>query len=257
MVSYDWRRAIPAAARLWSYGAEHIFGLDSDGRTWGGDAFVAPDDSEIRRALHAAGLAPHELNALRTVRAPYYRAGVPPSVLETEERNDLSRCASHWPIFNLDADEELVNPDEFFRWVEAQPPLGAFAWSGRGVPVYKVIGDTALVFRTNQRIPLALGRAGIWTGPRSCRDWLDCPAKIINWFMAGRTDDELALKFGAMSYIDDTWWGPALFAQWRGTTLDNYQHVRGFAKNFGQAPLVAIPVEDLRAGRWDALERPL
>ncbi|HXD98240.1 MAG TPA: hypothetical protein VN646_16950 [Candidatus Acidoferrum sp.] len=253
LLAYDWKQGCEAIARLWSYGEEHIVGWDAGGVTWGGGHYTPIIYSDVMHALHAAGADTADIAArVRVVLADFHRPGVHVADLETAERNALSWLAKpNNKIITLDADEEPVNFEYFADWFKGWEMPTPLVYRGQQLPVYKVIGDVALVFQRPTWTPIAMGSRGIFCGPRAGEQMLSTPLKLINWFLAGRSDEELRLKFAAMSYMEGN--DPeALLELHHRTTLDNYGLVRGFSGTYNNVGLVPISLADLRAGRWEA-----
>lgn len=257
LVAYDWRRAIPSMARLWRLGVEHVIGYDRGGVTWGGGRFTPPTPEGLRAALIAAGLSELAVDArLRIVAGDWYSPGVHVADLETHERQSLSwACRKGTVQAWLDADEEPCNWPELVEWFGDRGGE-AIGYTAHQIPVYKVIGDTALVFSRGQRTPVVLGTPGLFDGPRACCQTAPSPLRLVNWWLDGMTEDELLLKFRAMSYIRVADVDPReVLDQWRTVTLENYRTVEGFPGTYGNQRLHPISVADLRAGRWAELEK--
>lgn len=254
-LAYDWRRGAESIARCWSYGDEHIVSWDLGGRTWGGGMFAPPSLDAFCLELAGRGVPARETRdprRLRFVLGDFHMPGVNDlGAVETRQRNAITWLARPGNLLiTLDADEEPINWPEFATWMGAKQ-IGATAMMGQQCPIYKIIGDTALVFPPC-RCPVAIGVPGIWDAPRGCYAFSEGPLKVVNWFLAGRDRAELEMKLGAMTYMIG-YDAPAMLAQWERTTLDNYGEVSGFAGTYVRAPLVPISLEDLWAGRWDTL----
>jgi hypothetical protein len=257
-VAYDWLRGVSTIAKCWAYGDEHIVSWDVGGRTWGGGRFLPPTMTGFASALVEAGVPAADVLDTRRLRFCLGDFYMPPPApvdigeVETRQRNAITWLARPGNLIcTLDADEEPVNFPEWREWV-GHKQNGAQAWLGLQLPIFKIIGDVALAFPPC-RCPVAIGAPGIWDGPRAAAG-TDSPLKIVNWFLAGRSEDELRVKLGAMTYMNG-YDAEVMLNLWRETDLTNYGKVLGFAGTYQRMPLVPLTLADLWAGRWDELIR--
>jgi hypothetical protein len=259
-LAYDWRLGLKAIAAVWDIADEIIVGLDGRGRTWAGDRFTPPEPGEFLDALEATlpdeasgGRGPGDelvlLDRLRLVVGDFWRAGVDRKQLQIQERLALTQlCKPGGWIFTLDADEELVNPAEVRAWCNANPPRPGAGLNCTMTSVYKVIGETALVYdRPARQFPVAQADPGVFIdGETRAQSWQLCPAHLLHWHL-GRDERELTIKLRALSPCsrppDD------MVAIWRETTLENYWdgQPRGGTCYSDSDPLRAVPLAMLRA----------
>ncbi len=254
-VAYDWRRAVEQVARLWSYG-EHVVGWDLGGRTWGGGEFIPPHPSSVVLCLQRAGVWTVPGERLRFAAAHFYVAGLERIAIEVRNRNALTWMARPGNlIVTLDADEELIDPEGFVEWAKSQPVCRGWAYEAQRLQVYKTIGDVALVWSRTDPAVVLLDAPGLFNGPRGAMSQ-PCPARLINWWLAGRDENEFLLHAGAMGYARNHE-PAALLDEWRAVTLENAHEVRGWAGQRVPAhvSLVPIAISDLRAGRWGSVLR--
>jgi hypothetical protein len=241
-----------------------VVGWSLSGLTWGGKRFMPPTVAMFRDEVwrHAVALHDHAsamtADRLRFVLGDFYSLGVGSAINETCERNALTCVArpGRW-IVTMDSDEEIVNLPDFLDFVGDKPVEPYLTWTGSSRAVYKVVGDVALVAMW-QQTPVMLGCAGSFEGPRVPRMPVQLsPMRFINWFLAedtgrNRPDEEVRLKLESTSHLYPD--RADVFARWQATTLDNFGSVQGVGVNYPHIRLQAIPVADLRAGRWAVLK---
>ena len=257
-IAYDWRLALRAIAAVWDIADEIIVGWDGRGRTWGGDRYPpieAPELlDELGVTLPAAGSASGKL---RLVVADFWAPGRDRRGLQVAERMALTWLArpGNW-VCTVDADEELLNPDELRAWALRNPPREGVGLTCGMTSVYKVIGETALIYDSPlKRFHLALPGPGVFIERlQSAQEWIDSPAQFLHWHM-GRTEEELRIKLRALCPVGGPEGTPEertaeeMIRVWRDTTLDNYFHSapRGATCYPDSASLRAVPMAMLRA----------
>lgn len=249
-IAYDWRLAARAIASVWDIADEIIVGWDARGRTWAGDRYIPIEAGELYDVLE--GVLPEHVSLfdkLRLVAGDFYRPDVDRQTLQVQERRALTElCRPGGWIFTLDADEELVNPGELRAWCNDNPPRPGEGLNCLMTSVYKVIGETALVYDHPQRqFPIAQADPGAFIdGQTRAQHWTLCPARLLHWHL-GRNEDELRVKLRALSPCGRT--PDEMLATWRGTTLENYfdGQPRGATCYSDSDTLRPVPLAMLRA----------
>jgi hypothetical protein len=148
-IAYDWRLALRSIASIWNIADEVLVAWDARGRTWSGDLYRPLDVDVFFDELEASIGEDFGDNRdrLRVFAGDFYREGVPRQTLQIQERVALtSLCKPGGWIFTLDADEELLNPAEVRAWCEQHPPRPGEGLNCLMTSVYKVIGETALIY---------------------------------------------------------------------------------------------------------------
>lgn len=247
-ISYDWKQAPRAIASVWDIVDEIIVSWDRSGTTWGGFPFEPPTDwqlfDQIRERL---GRSYERIRGkLRILAGNFYVDGRDRQGLQVQQRLAISHLAQpgSWQL-TLDADEELIDPLTFADGLPPpQPGLGvtvAFR------SIYKIIGETALVFDSDRHFPIAQSEPGVFIdGMTRAQHWLPVPGLVLHHHM-DRPESELRIKLASLS---PTAYGiDEVINAWNSTTLANYHEPRPrpgtcYAPD---TPLRAIPVTMLRA----------
>jgi len=249
VLAYDWELGIEALRRCYPIADEILVGLDADRISWAGRPYPFKEKA-FRRAIRSVD----PQGKIRVLEQNFHAQGGP-AVNETHERNALSLACrpGNW-VLQIDADEWMMNPLEFRRWLaglRVERELMA-----RWCIVYKVIGRTALVVDTDRDWTcMGGGRRGAHWQRRETGSWrVRSPLALLH-FSWGLSEPELRRKlsnWGHSHEIDV----PAALKAWRSVTLKNY---RGF-KNFHPLEptlwpgLKAVPLDRLEAwvrGRGD------
>lgn len=247
-VAYDWRLAVRAIRSVWGIAHDVIVAWDANGVTWGGGTFEPPTRDafcdEVAAAMPDAIGGSFVRDRMRVFEGRFWQPGRTRLELQQAERRALSHLArpGGW-IIRLDADEEVINPVELADTLpEPRPGLGVTA---SYTSVYKVIGETALIYDSVQRFHIGQCEPGSHIEAEGrAQEWFHSPARILHWTMA-RTEDELWLKLNAMA---ENSYGPqVIFDAWRATTLTNYHQGKHPGTCYApETPLRPVPLAMLR-----------
>jgi hypothetical protein len=247
-IAYDWLRAVRAIASVWSIAREVLVSWDRRGLTWDGQTFKAPDEwTLLDRLRDRIGIAYSEgRQKLRLFPGDFWSLGRGRQELQIAQRLAVSQLAAPggWQL-TLDADEVLVDPGNFARQVPRPAPGLGLLVEFRSV--YKVIGETALVFDSRRAFPIAQAEPGVFIhGPSRAQQWIQTPGLVVHHHM-DRTEDELRMKLGALT--PTTWSVDDVVMPWKETTLANFREPRSrpgtcYAPD---TPLRAVPVAMLYA----------
>ncbi|HTB33696.1 MAG TPA: hypothetical protein VK842_02425, partial [bacterium] len=112
LAAYDWKLGIEAIRRCYAIADEIVVGLDSERISYRGERFPF-NDAAFRRALKKVD----PQGKVRVLEGDFHSQD-DPSANETHERNVLSlACRKGSWVLQIDADEWMVNPLEFKRWL--------------------------------------------------------------------------------------------------------------------------------------------
>lgn len=243
LLAYDWRQALRSIVSYYGIADEIVLGLDRGRISWSGKAF------RMDRKACLAALKRLDRDRKVTVVEEDFHHLPAPMANETDERRRLAaRCRpGHW-ILQIDADEELLDPQGFAAWLRAYP------WKrqvlANWITVFKVIGRTALVIdKADEWVPVAT-RHPAYTEARNTREWAArSPLELLH-FSWGRSDAQLQakLKHWGHSRDFDT---AALLRLWRSVSLANHASFRDFHPLDGRLwpRLKAVPLGSLPKGR--------
>jgi hypothetical protein len=260
LISYDHDLLLDLLPRLLPFVDEVLLGLDRDRLSWAGRPIGIPDAFfDALRRLDGA-------EKIRIVERPFYAPGRTPMELDTAERNALAAEATpgSW-LVSVDADERLLDPEGFFRWLATAPPDRCVMASW--ITVYKDLGDAALVVTARadgglEQFPLAT-RGGPFTSARyTAQPKIDGPAVALH-FSWSRSEAALRTKLENWSHRADFDLERAL-AAWRALDGDSYAGWRDFHPIWpglwpGLQKVAAGDLDQLRPGdlrRAPAVARP-
>jgi hypothetical protein len=242
LVAYDWKLGIESLRRFYAIADEIVVGLDAERISFSGEPFPF-NAAAFRRALKKADPE----GKVRVVEGDFHSQG-DPSKNETHERNVLSRAcrAGHW-VLQIDADEWMVNPQEFRRW------LGGLRVEreimARWHTVYKVCGRQALVVDSDREwICVGGGRRGGHWQRRETGSWrVRSPLRLLHFSFA-LTEAELRRKLGNWAHAREIDL-EATVGRWRSATVANHGSFRDFHHlERGLWPrLKAVPLDGLEA----------
>jgi hypothetical protein len=253
-VAYDWKQAGRAIASIWDIATEVIVSWDRSGLTWSGHPFEPPTEwnliDDIRGRL---GIAYERIREkLRVISGNFYVPGRGRQALQVQQRLAIAHLARPgvWQVA-LDADEEFIEPRRFAEHLPAPEPGLGLTVEFRSV--YKVIGQTALIFDSDRHFPIAQADPGVFIdGPTRAQHWRPTPGLVLHHHM-NRPESDLRLKLASLS---PTSYGiDECVDAWKATTMANYLEA---ARRPGtcyapDTPLRAIPVQMLRAPSGVAL----
>lgn len=262
-VAQDWRQGAASVARLLPFGDEHIVSWDAGGRTWGGGTFTPPTEQRFRvlvstyaePVMGKAGERESMGSRLRFVTGDFY---MPASRTENQrcQRRAMVHLAreGNW-VAEVDADEEWPGAAETVRALEACPgPDRWAAAAARYVHVYKTFADeTALVLTAHG--PLAVGDRNLCSGVKGAtgKRLLVREAKVVNWWLADRGPDDMRTKLRSVSYMAGHANVDQVMRAWGECTPADAGKVPNVGGTLRGSALQSIKIQDLRAGKWEAL----
>jgi hypothetical protein len=228
LVAYDYQYLRPVIRSYYPIAQEIILGLDKDRISYTKKPFVF-DEGEFRRMVQE--MDPE--GKIRVIEGDFH-SQPDPMANETHERNELSLACrkGNW-IIQIDADEILLNAQEFKDWIDAGRGAGMVLvhWE----LVFKKIGDELLVVDKPEHLhPAGTRLVNGYIGARHTgQNKTISPLRLLH-FAYGRTAEELKVKLDNWSHSKDFDTGK-YFEFWKGVTLDNYSQVRDFHPMGGSA----------------------
>ena len=242
LVAYDWKLGIEALRRCYAIADEIVVGLDAARISFNGERFRF-NTAAFRRALKKVDPE----GKIRIVEGDFHSQG-DPSRNETHERNVLSRaCRPGQWVLQIDADEWMVNPLEFKRW------LGGLRIEreimARWHTVYKVCGRQALVVDSEREwICVGGGRRGAHWQRRETGSWrVRSPLRLLHLSFA-LSEAQLRRKLRNWAHAREIDL-EATVRRWRSATVRNHRAYRDFHHlERGLWPrLRAVPLDRLEA----------
>jgi hypothetical protein len=258
LISYDAEYLPASIMSYYAYVDEIILGLDKNRKTWAGNSFKFDEQDLFKKLSVIDGD-----NKITVVEEDFYKSNV---FIENDnyERNYLkNQCSYDW-LFSFDADEELLNANEFFeKFLPLVEPYYkeydlAFNWF---LP-YKEFDDSYLVItdeRGNWNLNETQGFANWknyeftyarWTNnAQGAKRVLATPLAILHWSIC-RKDQELNQKIHNIGHADIADRDP-FYDIWRNINLGNFNELRNFkTSGFGDpsqwARLTQISKEEFR-----------
>jgi hypothetical protein len=227
LVSYDYRFLLTTIPRYLPYVDEVILGVDADGLTWSGERFEIPTSFfEELRQLDVAS------NRIRLVSRSFYSPSRSPMENDVAERNALSFevTEGNW-IVSIDADEQLLNPDEFFRFLGRQPEDDVSV-EASWITVFKDLGDSLLVVAAQadgslEHFPIATRQRGAFVAARRTDAPTILSPAIALHYSWGREKEALLQKLLNWSHSRD-FDVRKYFDFWLGVNEQNYSAIRHF-----------------------------
>ena len=231
LISYDAHYLINSIKSYYNYVDEIILGLDKDRITWNNQKFSF-DENKLWKELKALDTK----DKISIVEENFHPSGV---AIENDnyERNYLkSKCTNDW-ILSFDADEELINPKEFFfTWCALFEPYykkydTQFTWF---LP-WKQFEDKTLFITENDNSFIKSEIQGFGTYKNNhytYARWTNnnqrvlTPLCILHWSLC-RQEKDLHQKINNIGHADKVETDP-FFGMWKNTTLDNYTNFRNF-----------------------------
>jgi glycosyltransferase involved in cell wall biosynthesis len=258
LISYDSHYLASSIARYYNYVDEIILGLDESRITWSGNAFAFDEDKlwgELQRI--------DTDNKISVVEGNFHKSKI---AIENDnfERNYLkNHCSNDW-ILSIDADEQLLNPKDFFnRFCSiasryADKADFCMTWA----TPYKIIDDTVLVIANEDSSPFLGENQGVlthknntytyarWTNlSASGANRIQAPLVALHWSLC-RNKEDLHQKIHNIGHSDIVDNDP-FYKIWSQVTLDNYTELKNFKTSGmggGQWPkLFAVPKNQLES----------
>ena len=226
LAAYDYPYLINSISLYYPIAEEIIVGLDRDRISYSHKPFDF-DTADFQRRL----LALDRDRKIRVIEDDFHCRETPMGN-ETYERNVLSELCKpgNW-VVQVDADEYMVNADEFYQWMrglQTNDVLVLANW----VTVFKSFGTQHLVIDTFEPfdgvIPLATKRRGSYYEARTILDQPTARSPLIlAHFAWGRHREELRQKLTHWSHSRD-FDTDRYLAMWDSVTLENYGQFKDF-----------------------------
>jgi hypothetical protein len=224
LLAFDYRYAFDAIASYYALADEIILAVDQSRLSWARQPFTINID-EINAFIKRADPA----GKIRLVEGDFHSHDHPMEN-DTQERNALSLqgAPGNW-IVQIDADEILLNADEFAKWFEgAADTLEGVTIGAKWITVFKQFGEQALVITPESEVtPIATRLRGQYNNSRWTPQRLHVsPLKLLHYSW-GRTPEELKQKLLNWSHARD-FDTADFYRKWERLTLENYQEWRDF-----------------------------
>jgi hypothetical protein len=227
LVSYDYRFLLTTIPRYLPYVDEVILGVDTEGLTWSGERFAIPASFFDRLRQLDEGS-----KRIRLVSRSFYSPSRSPMENDVSERNALSFEAreGNW-LVSIDADEYLLNPMEFFRFLTRQPKQEVSV-DASWITVFKDLGDSLLVVAAQadgslERFPIATRQRGAFVAARRTDTPSILSPALALHYSWGREKDELLQKLLNWSHTRD-FDVRKYFDFWLSVNEQNYSAIRHF-----------------------------
>lgn len=198
LISYDASYLANSIRTYYNYVDEIVLGLDKDRISWSGNKFTFDEDTLWKELSQIDGD-----NKINIIEGNFHRSKIPIEN-DNHERNFLKHyCSNDW-IFSFDADEELVNAEDYFTrycpLVESYDLDHMFYWV---LPYKRLSSKEILVISREDRATLPNNEVqGFVTNRENtftyCR-WtnnqrrIQSPLVILHWSFC-RPKEELDLK---------------------------------------------------------------
>jgi len=241
-VAYDFEYLWPTLRSCYSIADEIILGLDAARLAWSKAPY--PFDEGAFRA----GLAEIDTeHKVRVIEADFHQRSTS-RLNGTDERNQLSQlCAPRNWVLQIDADEVLMNPAAFRKWL-----LGSW-WDmdvmARWLTVFKQFDQGCLVVQNQEEwTPVATMQRNSYVMHRYTNQHSRHSPLWLLHFSWGRKPEELLFKLKNWGHNAD-FDVEAYFRFWEGITLDNFQQAKNFHPLVPAAwpSLKFIPQSEIRA----------
>jgi hypothetical protein len=231
LISYDAEMLPNSIKSYYDYVDEIILGLDKDRITWNHQSFKF-DENKLWAELKKLDTK----NKISIIEESFHPSGL---AIENDnyERNFLkSHCTHDW-IMSFDADEQLINPKEFFyNWCPLFEPYYKnydinFTWF---LPWKEFEKDILFItnedgsFIKSEKQGFATHKDARYTYARWTDNQfrIDSPLCILHWSLC-RNEKDLHQKINNIGHADKVKEDP-FFGIWKQTNLDNYNNLRNF-----------------------------
>lgn len=256
LISYDAEYLPKSISRYYDYVDDIVLGLDADRISWNNNKFSF-NEAELWIQLQAID----KDNKISIVEDNFHSSSI---AIENDnfERNYLKEHCKHDWILSIDADEELLNANDFFyKYLPIVEPYKdkvdiCMTWA----TPYKTIGDTTLVIANEDNSPFFGENQGVLTSKKSTYTyarWTDvsstgfnrliAPLTAIHWSLC-RNEDALVQKINNTGHADLIGKDP-FYNLWQSVTLENYHTFKNFkTSGLGNAQwpkLYAIPTNEV------------
>jgi len=231
LISYDAHLLPNSIKSYYDYVDEIVLGLDKDRVTWSHQSFKF-DENKLWAELKKIDTK----GKISVIEEHFHPSGL---AIENDnyERNVLkSHCTNDW-IMSFDADEELINPKEFFySWCPLFEPYYkkydlTFTWF---LPWKEFEEDILMIaeedtsFIKSERQGFATYKNNQFTYARWTNNQfrIETPLCILHWSLC-RNEKDLNQKINNIGHSDRVKEDP-FFGIWKQTTLQNYEQLRNF-----------------------------
>jgi len=231
LISYDAHLLPNSIKSYYDYVDEIVLGLDKDRFTWSHQSFTF-DENKLWAELKKIDTK----GKISVIEEHFHPSGL---AIENDnyERNVLkSHCTNDW-IMSFDADEELINPKEFFySWCPLFEPYYkkydlTFTWF---LPWKEFEEDILMIaeedtsFIKSERQGFATYKNNQFTYARWTNNQfrIETPLCILHWSLC-RNEKDLNQKINNIGHSDRVKEDP-FFDIWKQTTLQNYEQLRNF-----------------------------
>jgi|SRR6185295_1020479 len=253
LLSYDYRFLTSSISRYLPYVDEVLVGVDREGLTWSGEQFSIPDAFfETLRSLDGG-------SKIRLVSRSFYSPSRSPMENDVAERNALSLEAAegNW-IVSIDADEYLLNPAQFFRFLWRFRDSEKVCVEGSWLTVFKDLEHSLLVVGAAadgslERFPLATRERGAFVAARRTEAPPILSPALALHYSWGREKGELLQKLLNWSHSRD-FDVRKYFEFWLGVNEENHAAIRDFhpVRPDTWSKLVSVRKADVENWRrWD------
>ena len=257
LVSHDAHLLAKSIPTYYDFVDEIVLGLDKDRMTWAGNPFKFDEDkvfSDLKQIDKE-----DKISIVDDI--TFYREGVSAIDNDTYERNYLkSQCSGEF-IFSFDADEILLNANDFFNKffpiVEdyVQDRDICMTWA----TPYKEIKDKTLLICNNDNTPFLKENQGVVTHKSSTYTyarWTDKSASGHNRILSPLTAlhyslcrNESALEMKVKNHGHSDIENDPFLSIWKQVTLQNYQSLRNFKSSglggYQWPKLLPVPTDQL------------
>lgn len=254
LISYDANFLPESISSYYKYVDEIVLGLDKDRISWSGNRFKF-DENKLWAQLREIDTD----GKIIIVEENFHRSSVPIEN-DTHERNYLKSMCTNELILSFDADEILINADDFF--IKFLPLVKdykdielMFTW----FLLYKKFDNGYLAIADENRNHMFRQDIQGFSANKSlhtynyCR-WTNAPKKILSplailHYSFCRTDAELDTKINNFGHSVESKQDP-FYAVQKQVTLDNYMNLRNFKTHGAGAQwptLKYIPTSDMNA----------
>ena len=217
LLAYDYKSAFQAIKSYYKFADEIILGIDKDYISWAGNSFHF-NEAEFKKFIKKIDVE----KKIKIIRANFHNMASPIKN-DTSERNFLSlKCKPDNWIIQIDADEILLNPEEFVSWLKNVP--SGFVIKASWITVFKCFENSpdCLVIDNSEQAFVGTKKQNIYTVCRETNEpQLKSPLKMLH-FSWGRKRDELKQKLDNWSHSRD-FNTKAYLKFWDNVNLKNYK----------------------------------
>ncbi len=221
LFAYDYEYLIKSIASYYKIADEIIIGIDDSNLSWKKKSY---DMSNAESFFDKLDNLDND-RKVRWVKGNFHELDNPMHN-ETKERNVISSfCKNEW-IVQIDADEVLLNPEEFAAYLETAPKDACIraTWES----VFKKVGDKHLIIdgKKETTAVATTAKEGYVAGRGTKQGAIISPLRLLH-FSWSRTEKELWQKLTNWGHADD-FDTRKFFEFWKSINETNYQTARDF-----------------------------